>query len=75
MRCLMRVASHDDGGERRRITFGGDKGIDVADFAEELRARKVTPHIAVQEHLSKTGKRRKTKIDGRTTRHPGYQVS
>ena len=44
-------------------------------FVEELRHRKVTPHIAVQDHVTKTGKRRKTKIDGRTTRHPGYGVS
>ena len=51
---------------RRRITVGGDKGFDVADFVEELRHRKVTPHIAVQDHVTKTGKRRKTKIDGRT---------
>ena len=55
-------------GGRRRITVGGDKGFDVADFVEELRHRKVTPHIAVQDHVTKTGKRRKTKIDGRTTR-------
>ena len=62
-------------GGRRRITVGGDKGFDVADFVEGLRHRKVTPHIAVQDHVTKTGKRRKTKIDGRTTRHPGYGVS
>ena len=35
----------------------------------------MTPHIAVQDHLTKTGKRRKTQIDGRTARHPGYGVS
>ena len=35
-------------GSRRRITVGGDKGFEVADFVEELRHRKVTPHIAVQ---------------------------
>ena len=62
-------------GGQRRITLGGDKGFDVADFVDNLRRRKVTPHIAVQDHLTKTGRRRKTKIDGRTTRHPGYQVS
>ena len=62
-------------GGRRRITVGGDKGFDVADFVEELRHRKVTPHIAVQDHVTKTGKRRKTKIDGRTTRHPGSEPS
>ena len=31
--------------------------------------------MAVQDHLSKTGKPRKTRIDGRATRHPGYAVS
>ncbi len=60
---------------RRRITLGGDKGFDVGDFVDDLRTRRVTPHIAVQEHLTKTGKRRKTKIDGRTKRHPGYLLS
>lgn len=62
-------------GGKRRITVAGDKGFDVAEFVEELRDRRVTPHIAVQDHLTKTGKRRKTKIDGRTTRHPGYGAS
>lgn len=57
---------------RRRITLGGDKGYDVTDFISDPRTRKVTPHIAVNDHLTKTGKRRKTAIDGRTTRHPGY---
>ena len=47
----------------------------VAEHVAKLRQRKVTPHVAVQDHLSKTGKRRKTLIDGRTTRHPGYAVS
>jgi transposase len=62
-------------GGKRRITLGGDKGFDVAAFVENLRNRKVTPHMAVQDYLTKTGKRRKTKIDGRATRHPGYAVS
>ena len=65
----------DAKGGKRRITLGGDKGFDVAAFVEDLRNRRVTPHIAVQDHLTKTGKRRKTKIDGRTTGHPGYQIS
>jgi transposase len=60
---------------RRRITLGADKGFDVTPFVETLRARKVTPHIAINDHLTTTGKRRKTAIDGRTTRHPGYAVS
>ncbi len=44
-------------------------------FIGELRERNVTPHIAIDAHLTKTGKRRKTAIDERTTRHPGYVVS
>ena len=67
------------GGQRRitprRITLGGDKGFDVAAFAADLRDRNVTPHVAIQGYRTKTGKRRKTKIDGRVTRHPGYAVS
>ena len=60
---------------RGRITLGADKGYDVAGFVEDLRMRKVTPHVAVQGHLSKTGKRRKTLIDQRTMRHQGYEIS
>ena len=62
-------------GGKRRITLAGDKGFDVAAFVDDLRERKVTPHIAVQDHLTKTGERRKTRIDGRTTRHAGYRIS
>ena len=61
--------------EKRRITLAGDKGYDVSDFVTELRARNVTPHIAVQGHRTKNGKPRKTVIDRRTTRHDGYRVS
>jgi len=59
----------------RRITLGADKAYDVADFIAALRERNVTPHIAIDGHLTKTGKRRKTVIDARTTRHPSYAVS
>jgi transposase len=59
----------------RRITVGADKGFDVAGFVQALRGRKVTPHIAIDGHLTKTGKRRKTAIDGRTLRHAGYDIS
>lgn len=59
----------------RRITLGADKAYDITDFVADLRDRKVTPHIAVQGTVSKTGKVRKTAIDGRTLRHAGYQIS
>jgi transposase len=50
------------------ITLGGDKGFDAADFVMELREINVTPHIA--QNMS-----RRSAIDGRTTRHPGYAMS
>ena len=60
---------------RRRITLGADKAYDVRQFIEDLRERKVTPHIAVDGHLSPKGVPRSTAIDGRTKRRPGYAVS
>jgi transposase len=62
-------------GRRRRITLGADKAYDVTPFVHDLRDRSVTPHIAIDGHLSKTGKPRKTAVDGRTTRHVGYEIS
>ena len=44
---------------KRRRTLGADKAYDVTAFVDDLRRRKVTPHVAVQDHLSKTGKRRR----------------
>ena len=55
-------------------TLAGDKGFDTADFVAELRERAITPHVA--QNAYDTGKaRRRSNIDGRTTRHPGYAVS
>ena len=59
----------------RRITLGADKAFDIDGFVQALRERKITPHIAIDGHLTKTGKRRKTAIDGRTLRHVGYDIS
>ena len=53
----------------RPITLGGDKGYDVGDFVNELRSMKVTPHV------TQNTTNRRSAIDGRTTRHPGYAVS
>jgi hypothetical protein len=60
---------------RRRITLGGDKGFDVISFVQGLRQMAVTPHIAVDGRVSNTGVRRRTGVDGRTLRHPGYAIS
>ena len=59
----------------RRLTLGADKAYDVSDFVGALRARSVTPHIARNDHVTKTGKRRRTTIDARTLRHAGYTIS
>jgi transposase len=61
--------------KHKRTTVGADKAYDVEKHIENLRAINVTPHIAVNDHLTKTGKTRKTSIDGRTTRHAGYDIS
>ena len=57
---------------KRRVTLGADKGYDASSFVTDLRARQVTPHIAVNDYQTQCGKRRRTLIDGRTRRHPGY---
>jgi IS5 family transposase len=53
----------------RAITLGADKGYDTEDFVNELRSMKVTPHV------TQNTTNRRSAIDGRTTRHPGYGVS
>jgi transposase len=60
---------------RRRITLGADKAYDVRGFVEDLRRRRVTPHVAIDGHVRKSGKPRASAVDGRTTRHGGYAVS
>ncbi len=54
----------------RRITLAADKGYDTKDFARACRERCITPHVAQNKHA-----RRRSAIDGRTTRQPGYRVS
>ena len=53
----------------RRVTVGADKGFDTPEFVQALRDLDVTPHIA-----QNTSKRRSA-VDLRTTRHPGYAIS
>lgn len=60
---------------RRRITLGADKAYDVTAFVGELKARSVTPHIAINGTISKHGVARKTALDRRVTRYPGYAIS
>jgi len=55
--------------QKKRVTVAGDKAYDTKDFVADLRAGQVTPHVA------QSNKNRRSAIDARTTRHPGYQVS
>jgi transposase len=53
-----------------RITVGADKAYDTRDFVSECRHLNVTPHLA--QNVKRSGG---SAIDGRTTRHSGYEVS
>ena len=53
----------------RAVTLRADKGYDAADLVEELRAIDVRPHVA------RNTSGRRSAIDRRTTRHPGYAAS
>ena len=52
-----------------RVSLAADRAYDTRDFVAALRARGITPHVA--QHTTK----RRSAIDGRTTRHPGYAMS
>ena len=54
----------------KRVTVGGDKGFDTADFIAECRHLQVTPHVAQND-----GRCGGSAIDQRTTRHAGYRIS
>jgi transposase len=56
-------------GRLSAVTLGGDKGYDAADFVAELRGFNVRPHVAQNTN------RRRSAIDERTARHPGYATS
>jgi transposase len=60
---------------RGRMTLGADKGYDVLGFISALRERRITPHIATDRRISKLGAVRRSGVDRRTERHPGYAVS
>jgi len=55
--------------QERRGTVGADKAYDTRDFVSRVRAAGVTPHVAQNQT------NRRSAIDGRTTRHPGYAIS
>lgn len=56
-------------GAPRGATLGADRGYDTRDFVAACRALGVTPHVA------QNTSRRRSAVDGRTTRHAGYARS
>ena len=54
---------------RHRIMVGADKAYDTKDFMANMRSLGAAPHVA------QNTSNRRSAIDGRTTRHPGYAVS
>jgi transposase len=50
-------------------TVGADKNYDTAEFVAGCRERGCTPHV------SQHNANRRSAIDARTTRHPGYRIS
>ncbi len=59
----------DRRGGSGRITVGGDKNYDTRGFVADCRAMNVVPHVA------QNTTNRRSAIDRRTTRHPGYALS
>ena len=59
-----------DAASGRRVTVGADKAYDTRDFVFQCREQGVTPHVA--QNINRNGG---SAIDGRTTRHPGYEAS
>jgi transposase len=57
-------------GGNGRVTVGGDKGYDTAEFVDQCRHMNVTPHVA--QNTARPGG---SAIDARTTRHAGYDLS
>jgi transposase len=53
-----------------RVTVGGDKGFDTAEFVRECRNMRVTPQVT--QSLARRGG---SAIDGRTTQHVSYRIS
>lgn len=52
-----------------RATVAADRAYDTRDFVAQCRRRGLTPHVAQNQS------RRRSAIDGRTTRHVGYRMS
>jgi transposase len=70
--AMLKAKSKETG---HRITVGEDKAYDTADHVAKLRAMNVTAHVTQNDTVTKTGRKRRSAIDNRTTRHEGYGKS
>ena len=66
-RAALDMVHRHSPGSTRKLTLGADKGYDASAFVADLRQACVTPHVARKARCSA--------IDGRTTRHKGYDLS
>ncbi|KAF0654668.1 transposase [Cyanobium sp. Copco_Reservoir_LC18] len=66
--AAVRMARSLPGSHRK--TLAADKGYDTKDFVADIRFAGITPHVAQNIQA-----RRRSAIDGRTTRHGGYGKS
>jgi transposase len=66
--AAMRMAERIEG--TQRVTIAADKAYDTKDFVAVMRELEVTPHVSQNE--KRPGG---SAIDGRTTRHAGYEIS
>ena len=56
-------------------TLGAGKNYDAEAFAEDLKARKIEPHVAINGTVSKLGKVRKTSVPPEAAASVGYEIS
>lgn len=56
-------------------TLGADKNYDAEAFVENLKARKIVPHVAINGSVSKLGKVRKTAVPKDVAVSTGYAIS
>ena len=68
--AMMDQTADPDRADTERRTLGADKNYDTAEFVADCRARNITPHVA-----RNTRRPGGSAIDGRTSRHAGYEIS
>jgi hypothetical protein len=66
--AAVRLARSLPGAQQKML--GVDKGYDTRDFVADIRFARITSHVA-----RNVVPRRRSAIDSRTTRHPGYAQS